>query len=86
MKCRTCGDSGTIVTVDPISGKKYETKCPLCVAERKMTNEEWFNGLDTEQKAEWLAGIDNYDDLECFVPVSIGKKEWLAWLKSEHKE
>ena len=51
-----------------------------------MTNEEWLNGLDTEQKAEWLAGIDNYDDLECFVPVSIGKKEWLAWLKSEHKE
>lgn len=101
MKCRTCGDSGTIVTVDPISGKKYETKCPLCVAERKMTNEEWLNSLNTEQKAKWLSrymGIcsvcenaDKFDDDACcengICPYGEdNRKAFEMWLRQEHKE
>lgn len=41
-----------------------------------MTNEEWFCGLSTEEKAEWIIYKGNL----------ATKWGWVEWLKQEHKE
>lgn len=41
-----------------------------------ITNEEWFCGLSTEEKAEWIIYKGNLST----------KWGWVEWLKSEHKE
>lgn len=41
-----------------------------------MTNEEWFCGLSTEEKAEWIIYKGNLST----------KWGWVEWLKQEHKE
>ena len=42
----------------------------------QMTNEEWFCGLSTEEKAEWIIYKGNLST----------KWGWVEWLKQEHKE
>ena len=54
-----------------------------------MTNEEWLNGLDTEDKAIVLAHIcmkviSDYEDNKCNDMMYISY--WEPWLKAEHKE
>lgn len=41
-----------------------------------MTNEEWFCGSSTEEKAEWIIYKGNLST----------KWGWVEWLKQEHKE
>ena len=70
-------------------------KCPMCggdtlddlVVKGKMTNEEWFASLSTEEKAEWIskATIDAwFRQVNNELPKPNGAKEWAEWLKQPH--
>jgi len=87
--CPKCGGIG-IVTLD--SGKK--ARCSFCHSsgevpkEKTMqTNEEWFCGLSTEEKAEVLYKFycDGRND-ELQVYVSINANSFKEWLKQPHRE
>ena len=60
--------------------------------ESEITNEEWLNGLDTEQKAKFLYEIAFYSNLSnkwmnYAIIENIPTEDSIAmWLKSEHKE
>lgn len=43
---------------------------------KHMTNEEWFCGLSTEEKAEWII----------YKQGLATKWGWVEWLRREHKE
>ena len=51
-----------------------------------MTNEEWFCGLSTEEKAEeitnFIKRIASAEEIE----LNINKEAWIRWLKAVHKE
>ena len=66
-----------------------------------MTNEEWLNGLDTEQKAGFLKEVqfccntcfqnqfEWYKTHKEICPLNMAcatKDGFIKWLKSEHKE
>ena len=70
-------------------------KCPMCgadtlddlVVKGKMTNEEWFCSLPTEEKAEFLVMIQ----MSVMHPVKRGAvdmekfiEEVVDWLKGKH--
>ena len=55
----------------------------------EQTNEEWFCGLSTEEKAEWLSNRDEfiYDcGQRSITPKIMDKDEWDVWLKEVHKD
>lgn len=67
--------------------------------EREMTNEEWFNGLTTKEKAKWLCDVREHcyycgakqipDRVHC--PFGNDKcmnnpHEFEMWLQEEHKD
>ena len=64
-----------------------------------MTNEEWFCGLNTEQKAKWLDKHSEfcyvmnceycYENKSCNrhsrdTEIDENYKRWLEWLKEKH--
>ena len=59
---------------------------------KKLTNEEWFSSLNTEQKANFLYEIAFYSNLSDkwmndAIMENIPAEDSIAmWLKSEHKE
>ena len=61
----------------------YEPKEQI---EKPMTNEEWFNGLSTEEKAKWIATQCGNAVMESTYDVSQLRKKmyWLDWLKEKH--
>jgi len=68
----------------------YMPDCPVYYPKKGiMTNEEWFCGLSTEEKAEFFVKIE----LSAMHPVkrgSIDTKKFIEdvteWLKQQHKE
>lgn len=56
---------------------KYEIKG------KEQTNEEWFCGLPTEEKAKWLEDKMTWAAQE---QGTFTSKGWLKWLKQPHKE
>lgn len=87
-RCPNCNGKG-FYSVD-----WQKVRCEVCNGSGKkpMNNEEWFCGLSTEQKAEWLA--EEKDDNLCFIckahcnpdngcPMSA-RDIWYAWLKQPH--
>lgn len=77
MKCPKCGGSG----FDVVHG----FDCVSCdgKGEIEMTNEEWFCGLSTEEKATIIAIIAfnaGYD------PFEVVRKRVREWLQEEHRE
>ena len=98
MQCPFCGGSGkcyqqtiTYEEVETNRTNKYLTKCFKCngTGEIEQTNEEWFCGLSTEEKAEFLVMIQ----MSVMHPVKRGAvdmekfiEEVVEWLKQPHKE
>jgi len=90
MKCTRCHGTGKItewVATDTLS--EYEFPCRKCngTGEIKVTNEEWFCGLSTEEKAKFLRKIycDGRDD---YVGEWYEQEEedFLQWLKEKHDD
>lgn len=64
----------------------YSSQVKSCRDYRKgeMTNEEWFCGLSTEEKAEILVGIADMGEVPTVRKDNI--KAIVGWLKQPHKE
>ena len=63
------------------------SSCMNFKEKKKQTNEEWFCGLSTEEKAEWLSNRDEfiYDcGQRSLTPKIMDKDEWEEWLKQPH--
>ena len=90
MICPKCNGRGTVgyFHIDHF----VDIECDRChgsgeVSEVEMTNEEWFCGLSTEEKARFLAceftvACDDYaysNNKETW-----HEKYWAAWLKQPH--
>lgn len=86
MKCPRCNGIGSVPyhIADDLFD---ETNCPLCggSGEVEMTNEDWFCGLSTEEKAKFLRQIyrDGRDDYvgEWYEQT---EKDFEEWLKQPH--
>ena len=80
--CNECGGSGRIadrfnaVDLLEVMGK---VKQPL-------TNEEWFCGLSTEEKAEWIFNDRVEQSDWWYEQQGHTKAEVIEWLKQPHKE
>ena len=70
MKCKTCNGTGSINNI----------QCPSCEGFGQIseqTNEEWFNGLATEEKAKRIINIAVNSDCDYRTIVE--------WLKQPHR-
>ena len=97
MKCEECGGTGKVSKYfyERTDFGKYEKVCGDVVCEEcngtgkiQQTNEEWFIGLSTEEKAEFLVMIQ----MSVMHPVKRGAvdmdkfiEEVVDWLKNPHK-
>lgn len=57
---------------------------------KPLTNEEWFNGLSTTEKAKWFCDHITCSDgchfyKQC-LNEDMGRKLWQKWLLEEHRE
>ena len=85
MKCKYCNGTG-----EHINDANRMTTCEFCggtgVVE-PLTNEEWFCGLSTKEKAKFLRKIycDGRDD---YVGEWYEQEEedFLQWLKENHND
>lgn len=94
MKCKICGGTGTSNTC--VNGtfkpctfcdgtgeyEPFDADIELDKLDSEpQTNEEWFCGLSTEEKAEFLCnvGFENETIVRKF------KSEWVKWLKEKHE-
>ena len=100
--CEYCHGAGKIKTIKLISAEQgfdcVEEVCTKCngSGEHEQTNEEWFCGLSTEEKAEWLlntfdlcgAGCSNcFVQKFCFLGNDKTLKEmFVEWLKEKHND
>ena len=93
IKCPKCGGTGFVPT--NVFGVNGAIKCDFCDgtgvfitnAVEPMTNEEWFCGLSTEDKAKWIA-YQIYYATKCDVHNENRKNwsvtDWEMWLKEKH--
>ena len=70
----------------PLMAEEAEVKKMFCL----QTNEEWFDGLSTEEKAKVIANA-TYSTAETPLTILLGGKEaeqkkWELWLKQPHDE
>lgn len=52
---------------------------------QEQTNEEWFCGLSTEEKAEFFANVERID-FPVFPSIEDRAKDIVEWLKQPHTE
>ena len=78
MKCPKCGGSGKTTEYDGLRKFWCDYKCEVCngTGEVEQTNEEWFNGLETEEKAKRIINIAVNSDCDYRTIVE--------WLKQPH--
>lgn len=88
MKCPNCNGTGQEYSFyDGAESVWKDVICPTCNGTGKVeqTNEEWFCGLSTEEKAKWLnqqmiyaarAGEQGYFNVDGLI----------KWLKEKHDE
>lgn len=82
MKCWVCDGLG-VVYKSRRSAFRKET-CTRCNGTGEIqTNEEWFCGLSTEEKARWLENKMTWAAQE---QGTFTAKGWAKWLKQPHKE
>jgi hypothetical protein len=92
MKCKTCNGLGRTKATEFIGVdeglRDIVILCPTCggKGEVEMTNEEWFIGLSTEEKAEFLAKKCCEISCKFFLGEAeeIFSKYWVEWLKQPH--
>lgn len=96
-KCPKCNGTGFVPT--NIFGVNGAIKCDFCDGSgvfitnaetmTEQTNEEWFDGLSTEEKAKVFANA-TYSTAETPLTILWGGKEaeqkkWELWLKQPHQ-
>lgn len=95
MKCKYCNGTGTIQKIIYEDWQKDEivrsaVKCTRCNGngEVQMTNEEWFCGLSTEEKAKAIVCLaHNASALAIEYHCADSDVEAICiWLKGVHKE
>ena len=78
--CRTCNGKGTC-RVNYLNDRMIDIKCIDCKGTGEypplLTNEEWFCGLSTEEKANVIMNIRN---------LAVYKEQIVEWLKDKHTE
>ena len=85
MKCKYCDGTGK-------SKYGYNQPCTHCDGKgfvEPLTNEAWFCGLSTEEKAKWLSQRSQilYDCGQRDVfPKTMYEEDWEYWLKEKHHE
>ena len=111
MKCKVCGGTGTSNTC--VNGtfkpctfcdgtgeyEPFDADIELDKLDSEpQTNEEWFDSLTTEEKAEWITNKINaklrmalhdaelYDGDVDEKEYMENEDEWVEWLKEEHKD
>lgn len=88
MKCNMCGGAGVIQGQAP----GLVSCCPACDGKGfiEQTNEEWFDTLSTEEKAETIANATYYSAMMGIEITALPKEDevrkWKMWLKQPHKE
>lgn len=86
MKCKACNGTGKIKAIDfaKQGWKDTEKVCPICCGNgvMKQTNEEWFNGLSTIEKAKVIVHRGREQRFPKDVEVEICEQ----WLREEHKD
>lgn len=77
--CKNCSPS------KQCTADKNRTECKYY---QPMTNEEWFSGLSTEEKAEFLAKKCCEISCKFFLGEAeeIFSRYWIEWLKKPHTE
>ena len=80
------GNKEQILYGNRFNGTKGNGYQPI---KREQTNEEWFDGLSTEEKAKVFANA-TYSSAETPLSILWGGKEaeqkkWEMWLKQPHK-
>ena len=83
MKCPECKGDGWIPVFESGFCGKYA--CPTCrgTGEVTLTNEEWFCGLSTEEKANIITIIAFKAG---YAPAEVVRKWVREWLQEEHRE
>lgn len=92
MICKKCNGKGYIYT--NAFGTNGKLRCDVCggngkILSNKQNNEEWFCGLSTEDKAEWLSKHFHCGDCIFEKPMCGGeydgcKSAFVEWLKEKH--
>ena len=91
MKCKHCDGTGRRMEESDNGIGWIPIECEYCngTGEVEQTNEEWFCGLSTEEKAEALArgsgGLIMPYDADKFTVAEV-KRRWEKWLKQPHSE
>ena len=80
------GNKEQILYGNRFNGTKGNGYQPI---KKEMTNEEWFNGLSTEEKAEWLSkhlhcGDCDIENRTCAGTYNGCKETLIGWLKQPH--
>ena len=85
MKCPKCGGTGEMQICE--MGFIGKDECDKCHGKGYLNNEEWFDGLSTEEKAKWL--YDHYVNArtdEYYGRQEKTLSEYQKWLVSVHRE
>lgn len=90
-KCKGYGIVGSAVP-DILRGRGAifsSNECDMChgSGEVQMTNEEWFCGLSTEEKARFLDKIcySAWGDINSRFKDMADYTDWIEWLKEIHQ-
>ena len=83
-KCKGKAECYKEVFNDGKRRREILVECDMCHGSGKvpMTNEEWFNGLSTKKKAEWLENKMMFAAKE---QGTFTAKGWEMWLKAPHE-
>ena len=100
MKCPRCGGTAYAYACEDENGE-MPIKCPWCGYSEVQTNEEWFCGLSTEEKAKMLGRVSFCDfcphqlskhcawttgyNEDCVYGNKENEELWLNWLKEKHE-
>ena len=81
MKCKHCDGVGFF------ENGASQFKCVYCdgTGEVEQTNEEWFCGLSTEEKAEWIFNDRVEQSDGWYEQQGHTKAEVMEWLKEKHE-
>ena len=101
MKCPACNGTGLVYN----ALGDFEEDCGYCHGKGNVaephTNEDWFCGLSTEEKAKWIFRLTykcywcgreyektkEYNTKECpFQKCMQDSKDFVQWLKEKHHE
>lgn len=87
MKCKGCNGTGEAEYTNGIFS--WKSTCHDCQGKgyiEPLTNEEWFCGLSTEEKARFLDKIcySAWGDRNSRFKDMADYTDWLEWLKEVH--